>query len=180
MSQLSNYIGKTKLKRRQKKLSRDKSVQNFETASSAVILFDTSLPECFPPIKKFRKFLVQHDIQTSVFGYVGQKEIPQEMLLWKGFEFITRKDISWYGSPKGEISEKYFALDPDILFVFNFGYNLTFEFLTRLSTAKFKVGCYTDDDNDLDFMINPAGKSCEVGYFIEQVEHYLHLLNPSK
>jgi hypothetical protein len=180
MNQLSNYIGKSVLKRRSKKVDRDKSVQNFETAHQAVILFDTSLPNCFPPIKEFTKFLKKQGIKTSVFGYVGEKETPQEMLLWADFEFITRKDINWYGGPKGEKAELYFSKKTDMLFVISFEKNLTIEYLSQLSTAKFKIGCYAEEDLcDLDLMINPANKACEVGYFIEQVKHYIALLHPS-
>ncbi len=180
MSQLSKTIGKRKLKKREKKLDRDKSVQNFDTASSAVILFDTAVPDCFPAIKEFKKFLKKEEIRTSVFGFVEHKEIPQEMLLWADIEFITQKDVNWYGSPRGEIAEKYFSIVPDMLFVFCFSEHLTFEYLTRLSRAKFKIGCFTESDNDLDFMINPSGRECEVDFFIEQLKHYIKLLNPSK
>lgn len=181
MSQLSDYIGKNVLKRRLKKVERDKSVQNFETAGSAVILFDTGLPDCFPPIKDFTKFLKQQGIATTVFGYVAEKEIPQEMTLWSGFEFITRTDVNWYGAPRGEKAELYFSKNPDMLFVISFESNLTVEFLSKLSTAKFKIGCYAEDDQcDLDLMINPANKDCEVSYFLEQVKHYITLLKPAK
>ncbi len=181
MSQLSDYIGKNVLNRRLKKVSRDKSVQNFETANSAVILFDASLPECFPPIKDFTKFLKKQGIATTVFGYVAEKEIPQEMTLWAGFEFITRADINWYGSPRGEKAELYFGNNPDMLFVISFISNLTIEYLSKLSTAKFKIGCYAENDQcDLDLMINPANKDCEVSYFLEQVKHYITLLKPAK
>jgi hypothetical protein len=181
MSQLSNYIGKSVLKRRLKKVEREKSVQNYETAKSAVILFDTALPNCFPPIKEFTKFLKKEGIKTSVFGYAGAKETPQEMLLWADFEFITRADINWFGGPRGEKAELYFSKHPDMLFVISFEQNLTIEFLSQLSTARFKIGCYAEDDLcDLDLMINPTNKECEVGYFLEQVKHYITLLNPSK
>ena len=181
MSQLSTYIGKKVLNKRSSKVERDKSVQNFETAKSAVILFDTDLPGCFEPVKDLKKYLEKKNIKTAVFGFVEEKEIPQKMLLWADFEFITREDFNWYGSPKGEKAEKYFNLNPDMLFVISFKEILTIEYLARLSAAKFKIGCYSDKDLcDLDLMINPANKDCEVSYFIEQAKHYITLLNPSK
>lgn len=180
MNQLTHTIGKKVLQSRFSKTERNKCVQNFETASQAVILFDTDLPQCFAPIKDFAKFLNQQDIKTSILGYVPQKDVPQEMLLWANIEFLTRKDVSWFGSPKGAVVETFFKKEPDILFVISFRDILTIEYLTKLSRAKFKVGCYTEKENDLDFMINSANKDCTVEFFIEQVKHYITLLNPSK
>ncbi len=180
MSQLSNNIGKRVLRKRFSKNTRDKSVQNFESARSAVILFDTSLPNCFSPIKEFTKYLLDKGIKTSVFGYVAQKETPQEMLLWANFEFINRKDVNWYGSPGGEVTESFFRKVPELLFVIRKKEYLTMEYLIQLSQAKFKIGCYTDSENDLDLMINDPKAECDTAYFIEQVKHYIGLLNPSK
>jgi len=124
--------------------------------------------------------LKKYDITTSVIGYVSQKDVRQEVLLWPDINFLTKKEVTWYGAPKGEIAEAYFSKTPDLLFVINFKEDLTIEYLTRLSRARFKVGCFTENENDLDLMINPGNKACEVGYFIEQVEHYVGLLNPAK
>jgi hypothetical protein len=180
MSQFSQNIGKRILKKRFKHVSRDKCALNFDTANSAIILFDTRVNNCFPPIKEFVKFLKENNIKTKVYGYLSQKEIPDEMSLRANYEFITKNDTSWFGSPKGDVSEKYFKSTPDLLFVISFTENLSIEYLAQLSRARFKIGCYTENENDLDFMINPSNKECEVGFFIEQVKHYVKLLNPSK
>jgi len=167
------------MKRRQKSVKRDKCVQNFETAKSAVILFDTMLPGCFQHVKDLSKFLTSKNIKTKAYGLVAQKETPQEMLLWANIEFITKKDRLWYGAPSGDATNDYFNQVPDLLFVINFKESLTLDYLVSLSRARFKVGCFTDQENDLDLMINPAKKECEAGFFIEQVKHYISLLNPS-
>lgn len=178
MNRFATYVGKRMLRKRQKSVTRDKSVQNFSTAKRAVILFDTSLPDCFQPVKDFAKFLKKEGIKTNVYGLVLEKETPQEMLLWANFSFINRKDINWYGSPGGEVVDSYFSKHPDLLFVVNMEQQLPMEYLIRLSDAKFKIGCFTDQENDLDLMINPTGEHCETGYFIEQIKHYIKLLNP--
>lgn len=179
MNQLGRNIGERILRKRFGRIVRNKSVQNFGTAQSAVILFDTSLPDGFPPIKEFKKFLKDKGIKTRVIGFVEKKEIPQEMLLWPNVDFITRKEISWYGSPKGEVADAYYSNVPDLLFSICFKPTLSMEYLVQLSRAKFKIGCYTELPNDLDLMINPPAKDCRVDYFIEQVKHYINLLNPS-
>ena len=180
MGKISQNIGYKILSKRFKKSNRNKSVQDFETANYAIIVFDTLLPNSFAPIKEFSKFLHKQGIKTSILGYVTQKETPQEMLLWSNVEFINQKDTNWYGCPKGLVTDNYFSKEPDILFVLSFNENLSIEYLTQLSKAKFKIGYYTKKNNDLDLMINPVKSECEVSFFIEQVKHYIELLNPSK
>jgi hypothetical protein len=180
MSSIRQNISKRVLRRRFKSVVREKGIQSFDSAKSAVIIFDTLLPDGFPPVKEFTKFLKKQGIKTTVYGYVMQKETPQEMLLWTNFEFITRKDVNWFGNIKGAIAEAYYSHEPDMLFVISFKENLTIEYLTRLSRAKFKIGCFTEKENDLDLMINPVKNECEVGYIIEQIKHYVNMLNSSR
>lgn len=180
MSNLSENIGTYVLRRRRKHVMRNKSVQNFEIAERAMIVFDASLPNCFPAIKDFTKFLTENKIRNSVLGFIDQKEVPQDMLLWPNFDFLTKRDINWYRKPISPVAEMFLSEEPDILLVLNQNKLLPLEYLAQLSKAKFKVGCFTESMNDYDLMINPSGDNCDTAFFIEQVKHYVQLLNPSK
>lgn len=179
MSQFSQNIGRSMLRKRMKSISRNKAAQNFKSASKATIVFDALIPDSFGVVKAFSKELKEYGIKTKVIGFVAQKEVPQEMLLWANFEFITKKEINWYGKPGGPVADAYFASEPDILFVFSFARNLSVDFLSQLSLAKFKVGCFTEDSNDYDLMINPPGGKCDLKFLTEQVKLYINMLNPS-
>ena len=178
MTRLRENIGKRVLNRKKKGLSRDICVHNFETAKSAVILFDTSEPESFQVIKDFRKFMESNGIKCAAFGYVRQKEIPQEMLFWKNYSFITRSDLSWYLMPKGEAVDAFYSKDPDILVDFTMDVPLELQYLVHLSTARFKIGCFTEQENDYDLMINLSERK-DIQYLAEQIKHYVSMLNPS-
>jgi len=178
MAGLAENIGRRILRRKVKGFQREVRVHNFKTARTAAILFDASEPDCFPVIKDFRKFLEKQGIQCKVFGYVPQKEIPDEMLFWKNYTFITRRDLTWYLMPKGESARTFYGQDTDLLIDFTREVPLELQFLVRLSGARFKVGCFTEQDNDYDLMINLTGK-CDIGYFAEQVRHYIAMLNPT-
>lgn len=179
MGRFSQNIGKSILRKRLKNSTRDKTAHNFKSASSATIVFDALIPDSFSIVKDFTKYLKESGIETKVIGFVAQKEVPQEMLLWANFEFITKKEINWYGRPGGPVAEAYFTSDPDILFVFNFDQNLSMDFMSQLSRAKFKVGFFTEDSNDFDLMINPPGGKPDLEFLTEQVKLYINMLNPS-
>ncbi|RPI42197.1 MAG: hypothetical protein EHM46_05485 [Bacteroidetes bacterium] len=178
MAGIAEKIGRRILRNKLKGFNREVRVYNFETARSAAILFNSSEAECFQVIRAFGKFLEKQGIRTKVFGYVPQKEIPQEMLFWKDYIFITRKDLTWYMQPRGEGAESFYSQDIDLLIDFTRNVLLELQFLVRLSTARFKVGCFTEDENDYDLMINMTGQ-CDIRFFAEQVRHYIGMLNPT-
>lgn len=177
MGGLKENIGRRVLKRKKKGIERDVCVHNFKTARSAVILFDASSPGSFPVIKEFRNFMEGNGIECMAFGYVREKEIPQEMLFWENYSFITRSDLTWYLKPRGESAEKFYSLDPDMLVDFTRDVPLELQYLVQLSSARFKIGCFTEKDNDYDLMINLSDQS-DIGYLSEQIKHYVSILNP--
>lgn len=179
MNKLTHYIGKQLLWNSFKAIKRNKAVQTFDTAQSAAIVFDILLPDSFKEIKEFAKFLESRNIKTSVIGYSTDKEPPEKLLLWPNFNIITRKEIKWYGKPKGDIAEVFFEKEYDLLFVLTKQYHLSIQYLQMLSRAKFKIGYFTEGENDLDLMINPVENPEDVSYFIEQVKKYISMLNPS-
>ena len=177
MAGIRETIGREILRRKLKGFSRETVVYNFETAKSAVIVFDTTAPNSFPAIKEFREFLEKNKVTCSVYGFVPQKEVPQEMLFWKNFFFITKSNLNWFFKPSGESVDSFFSHDPDILVDFTQGLPLELQFLVQLSPARFKIGCYTDLKNDYDLMINLSEQE-DLAYLSEQIRHYVSMLNP--
>lgn len=177
MSKLGRNIGMLVLKKNSKKMERETRVHNFKTARTAWIIFDASMENSFPVVHAFRKFLKSEKIECNIIGIVEDKEVPSEMLLRDKYQFITRKDLNWYYKPKGEVSENFWQSAPDILFDFTFKPQLEVQYLVQLSNARFKVGCFTEDDNDYDLMIKPDGP-CNLEYFVDQIKHYINMINP--
>ena len=177
MTGIREQIGRRVLKRKLKNFKRDTHVFNFVTAQSAVIIFDAQIINAFHIIKEFQVFLKENGIHCTVFGYLNQKEIPQDMLFWKDIHVITRKDLNWYLLPVGEAMELYQREDPDLLIDFSTTHPLEVQFLVQLSPARFKIGCYTDEKNDYDLMINLSTKN-DMAYLSEQIKHYVSMLNP--
>jgi len=178
MTGIRENIGRRILRKKKKGIHRHIHTHNFETAKSVVLLFNTGEADSFSVINNFRKFLKEKGIACYAFGYVQQKEIPQEMLLRKSFSFITRSNLNWYLKPSGEAVDSFFAKDPDILVDFTWDVPLELQFLVQLSSARLKIGTYTEQDNDYDLMINLA-EPADMDYLAEQIKHYVSMLQPS-
>jgi len=179
MAGLREIIGKKVLKNKLKSFQRETQVHNFETAKSAVILFDAQLKNAFHIVWDFRGFLKDKGIDCTVYGYINQKEIPQDMLFWKDIHVITKRNLNWYLQPVGEATELYNQENPDLLLDFTTDQRIELEFLVQLSPAKFKIGCYTEENNDYDLMIKLSEQD-DMSYLSEQIKHYVSILNPVK
>jgi hypothetical protein len=179
MASIREQIGRWVLKNKIKNFKRETHVYNFETAQSAVIVFDAQIHHAFQIIKEFQGFLKEQGVHCTVFGYMDQKEIPSDMLFWKDIHVITRKDLNWYMQPAGEVAELYYRENPDLLIDFSSSQLLEIQFLVQLSPARFKIGCFTEEKNDYDMMIN-LSKQNDMAYLSEQIRHYVSILNPVK
>lgn len=179
MAGLREIIGQRVLKNKLKSFQRETHVHNFETARSAVILFDAQKKDAFKIIWEFRGFLKNKGIDCTVYGYVNQKEVPPDMLFWKDLYMINKANLNWFLQPRGESVDLYKREDPDILIDFNTLYRLELQFLVQLSPARFKIGCFTEEKNDYDLMIKLKEED-DMSYFSEQIKHYISMLNPVK
>ena len=177
MAGLREAIGNRVLKNKLKSFQRETRVHNFKTADSAVILFDAAKKNAFKIIWEFRGFLMDKGVSCIVYGYINQKEIPPDMLFWKDLHMINKGNLNWFLQPKGESVELYKQEDPDLLIDFNTDHRLELQFLVQLSPARFKIGCFTEEKNDYDLMINLSGQD-DMSYLSEQIKHYVSILNP--
>lgn len=179
MAGLREKIGKRVLKNKLKSYKRETRVYNFETAKSAIILFDAQIEKGFSVVREFHSFLNDQGISCTVYGFIDQKEVPKAMLFWKDYHIITKRNLNWYLQPRGEAVTLFNKENPDILLDFSFEPRLELQFLVELSPARFKVGCYTEEKNDYDLMIKlPEQK--DMAFLSEQIKHYVSMLNPVK
>jgi len=179
MAGIRENIGKRVLNNKLKGFKRETLVHNFESAKSAVILFDAQKKNAFKIIWEFRGFLKDHEINCTIYGFINQKEVPPDMLFWKDLYMINRSNLNWYLKPKGEAVDLYRKENPDMLIDFNTNHRLEIQYLVQLSPARFKIGCFTEEKNDYDLMINLSEQN-DMAYLSEQIKHYVSILNHSK
>ena len=175
-SNIRHGIGKWVLRRNLKSLQRTKRVYNLTTARKIGILFDGTNHKDFDRILEFYKFLKDKMINIHVLGYVNAKDVPDKYLFKKDFYFILKKNLNWYYKPVSEEAEKFVTSSFDILIDLNLKENFPCQFIVGLSHAHFKVGKFTSKKEFYDLMIH-IDKGRKIDYFIEQVKHYLEVIN---
>ena len=168
-------IGRFNLTKRLKNLRRQVKTHNFKTTQSAGILFSSPDEHSFSAIKEFLSFLSEKDIKVIALGYVPSKKIPQQFLMRKGINFYCNNDLNWYYKPKNELIDQFMGQEFDILFDLSIKSYFTVDYVGSLSKASFKIGKQSKEPyQDLLIDIN---KNQSVEYLIEQIKHYLNILN---
>jgi len=173
---IRQLLGKRKLRKKIKQSPRHREVHNFDTASTAGIVFSAEDPESFKDILEFYDFLRSKKIKTHMLGITIENEVPDEMLLRDNTDLITKKDIGWLFNPTTVEADKFIQTPYNLLFDLNLSKDFTDYYIVSLSKANFKVGQYTEEDNDYDLMID-ISKKPSVNYLTSQIKNYISILN---
>lgn len=111
--------------------------------------------------------------KIEMIGYV--KKLPpfeEENIKW-----ITKKDLSWAGIPKMNAIKDFIEKDFDILINTSLESIRPLEFISAFSNAKLRIGVFSENKTYCyDFMMHIDSHTDTFNY-LEQVEHYLKLLN---
>lgn len=172
---IKSKFGKFNLKKRLKNQKRKVITHNFKTAQSAGILFSSPDEHSFNAVKDFLSFLSSNDMKVYALGYVPSKKIPQQFLMRKGINFYCNTDLNWYYKPKNELVEQFINQDFDILFDLSINEYFTVNYVGSLSKARFKIG--VQNSNPYQDLVIDIKKNKSVDYLIEQIKHYLNILN---
>lgn len=171
--------GRLILKQKILRSSRIKEFINLEDATSIGVIFHQADYKMFESIQKFLKNLSDDGKQIFAIGFVEMKEIPQEYVLKKGFNFFCLKDLNWYFKPEPDFVEEFISRDFDLLINLSIDNVFPVDYIFALSNARFKTGKYTEGYEFADLSID-IKKSGDIDYLIMQISHYLSEINKKK
>jgi len=170
--------GEKSLIKKVKTLVRDKQTHNFNSARTAGIIFDASNSEDFRKIKEFSKYLSGFQIDCSILGYVNGELIQSELLFRDNVSIFCNKDLDFYFRPAHPDAIKFMAKKFDILFELSLIDYFPLRYISSLSPSAFKVGKYSENNMNLDLMIDIHSKP-DLEFLIEQIKYYVSILNNS-
>jgi len=164
------------VKRLLKSRARNKKVFNLSTARTMGLIFDGTNPKNFDGVYDLYKSLKEKNINISILGYVQAREIPDNFLIKKNIQFFTTKEVNWYFKPKNKDALKFADQKFDILINLDLNRVKVINYIVSISLARFKVGRFMKGDKYNDFSIQ-TDMEPTLEYFIQQVWHYLELIN---
>jgi len=176
-SNLRSGITNLVIKRLLRTRKRHKKVYNLSTARSIGIVFDGTNPKNFDGVFDFyKKLKIQTGIRLSVLGYINPDSVPNKFLIRNDVSFFSTNDVNWYYKPGGQDVVKFCNDKLDILINLDLNRQKPINFISSVSIARFKVGRYHSESKFNDFSIRIDSEPT-LEFFIQQVEHYLELIN---
>ncbi len=180
IKKIQNSVGKA-LAGKESEVRRDKKVYNYQEACSLAMIFKLEDESQYQTVRQYLKFIKEeHQIKDLMaLCYVDDKETPNYIQSRVDFEFFTKKELNWQQKPSGVVVENFVNEPYNILIDLSKGEFAAVNFVVNASKANFKIGRQIKNEAAYDLMIDlPQGKTGLKDY-IEQINHYLTLINRS-
>jgi len=160
---------------------RDVQSLGLDQARSIGIIFNAHDEQTFKQIREFSDALRGGGLRSvRSLGFVPKKEVAAFLQSSQDFDFFSREDFNWYFKPQGRKVVGFMSEPFDILIDLRKKRFVPLLFIVGLSRAQFKVGRFGLGFKEFyDLMIDIDDKA-KLGYFIDQIKHYLSMINKKK
>ena len=171
------FIAEKYLAQKLKMVKRKVGAMNLSTAKTALLLYDSSLPEMEKKVRNYARFLKEEGVKADTLGFYKLKgkedQRPQDEL---GYIYFDKKCLNRLGFPSDSRVLKLIANEYHLLLDLNFNSIFSLKVVSTLSNANFKIGKASGYQNDsCDLTISTQNK--ELDYFLSQVTTYLKMIN---
>ncbi len=165
------------LRRRIKKTFRNKKFNNIRNAHKIGIVWDGSYISDFKHIVSLYQSMQSNNIQVDIVCYYPGKILPDEYTALRYLTCFKRSDLSFFYLPDKDYLNDFISTPYEILIDINFKNQFPLRYITALSKAEFKIGAgQTIDSNILDMTLEISDKE-NIEFYLQQVEHYLKMIN---
>ena len=174
-------VGSYFLKKEMRIRNREIQGMGLGSARSIGIIFNAKDERTFKQIREFSDKLRGGGLRkVKALGFVPKAEVAAFLQSSQDFDFFTREDFNWYYKPQGRKVAGFTSESFDILIDLRLSKFTPLLFIVALSRAHFKVGRYRTDFQDFYDLMIDVGDNSELDYFIDQIEHYLQMLDKAE
>lgn len=176
---IKDYFGKAKLNSLIKnKPKRHVSFCNLNNAKSVGILYVIENESDYKRLLNFIKELKgEYGVRNvNSLAFYNEKEEPFFIQSKLSFDFFLPIDLNWKREALKPVCKSFTSEKFDILIDLTETLNIPLRNLLLLSNAKFKVGRYSEENQEYyDFMINSEGSN--FSEFTQETLRYLTMIN---
>jgi len=158
-------------------LNRKVKVYNLHSAKSALLLYDAGSEQTEKKNRNFARFLKEEGVKVDSIGFYRKKgKTDQKPLDELTYYYVDQHQFNWFGMPKQDHLKKMLKNDYHLLIDLNFEQHFYLKYFSGLSKAHFKVGMAKGYQKEFcDLLIEM--KNDDLDFFINQVKHYLKMIN---
>lgn len=151
---IKTFAGERILSNQLRMLERVPEVCTLKEAETIGIIYNATEYVSFEIIRNLVKDLTHDSKKVMVLGYVDSKNLIDNYLYRKGFDFFSKNELNWYNKPVSPLVDQFIQEPFDLLINLSLDDHYPIRYITSLSAARFKTGRYTPDDLCLDLMID--------------------------
>ncbi len=181
MELFRNYrlkIGNSILVKKSLKTSRKISYTDIDNIKKIGIVWDATKTGDFTSLSKFHQKMQERNVDVKVIGYYPGKELPDQYTAIRFLTCIRRNELSFIYLPASTEADVFINSKFDVLIDINFDKVFPLQYISTLSSARFKVGLFNSeaDSSTFDLMME-IKKPVQVENYLTQVIHYLEMIN---
>jgi hypothetical protein len=171
-------IGDSILSKRRVRLKRNFFYSNINQVKTIGIVWDASKTSDFPSLSRFYQKMHDRNIDVRILGYFPGKELPDQYTALRFLNCIRKNEINWCYIPVSTETNVFISTPFDILIDLNIDRNFTLSYITKLSSARFKVGLFDSESSSSTFdLMLEIKKPVQIENYLTQVVHYLEMIN---
>ena len=160
--------------------ARQQQFYNFYEAESVAIVFNHESEQQYRFVRDYlKKIKEDFNVKTTMaFAFVDERTPPSYIQSKLEFDYFTRKDVNWQQKPAGSTVDNFMNEAYNILIDFTSGDIPAIQHIVANSQANCKVGMHYGLVADrYDLVIQMPKKTWDIKKFIEQLNHYLTIIN---
>lgn len=149
---------------------------SIEKASTIGVIYNATNRNDSEVVKKFIQYLKEERKDVLSLGFIDSKDSSDMVKPHLNYVYFDRKDLSKSLRPKSLEVENFINKSFSILIDLSVDECFQIEYITGLSSAKFKVGASGAYRNDSCDLLIDIEENKTIEYLIIQIKHYLKMI----
>jgi len=177
---LRKRIGLHFLQRELEGLKRETNSISLNEAKRIGVLFTGEDDATLRAVGKFIDQLRKEGRSVRSLGFVPREKVAATLRTASSLEFFTQEDLNWYFRPQSRHAMSFVEEPFDLLIDLRMKRRMPIPYMVALSMAKFKVGCYHEDDDGLHDLMIRVEDGMDMDELIDHLRHYLEMVGQKK
>lgn len=173
-------IGLHFLRKELEGLKRETNSISLNNAKRIGVLFTGEDDAMLRAVGKFIDQLRKEGKSVRSMGFVPREKVAATLRTASSLEFFTQEDLNWYFRPQSRHAVSFVEEPFDLLIDLRMQRRIATPYMVALSVAKFKVGCYHEEDIGLHDLMIRAESGMGMEEFIDHLRHYLEMVGQKK
>ena len=177
MNRIRNFLAWLSYRKDATGIVHPRIMSNLEEARTIGILYVLNDVPDYELIEGFVTRLQKEHKEVKALGYVRNKNLISRFLPKLSYDFISRRDITWFYKPLHTKVKDFIERDFDILIDLNLQDFFPLKYISGLSRAKGRVGSFSDENMEFYDLMLETRQGVTMNEYIEQIHHYLTVIN---